>query len=265
MWRNCFQEWKLVQPLWRTLWGFLKNPHRTTPIETPYRTITWSNNPFLGHIPWKKHIISKGHMYPNVNCSPIHKRWTWKWSKCPSTNEWIKKLWYIYTMDYYSAIKKQWNWVICRDVDEPGVCHTEWNKLVGERQVLYVDAIWYIYISYGASLVAQMVHNLLVMLETWVWSLGQEDTLEEDMATHSSILAWRIPWTEEPGRLQSTGSQRIRHDWVTKHSTAYISLSNICNLEKWYKWTYLQGRNRDGDREWKYGLGEENEKIGMIT
>ena len=47
---------------------------------------------------------------------------------------------------------------------------------------------------------------------TWVQSLGQEDPLEEGMATHSSILAWRIPWTEEPGGLQSIGSQRVRHD-----------------------------------------------------
>ena len=50
------------------------------------------------------------------------------------------------------------------------------------------------------------------MRETQVQSLGQEDPLEKEMATHSSILAWRIPWTEEPGRVQSTGSQRIRHD-----------------------------------------------------
>ena len=48
--------------------------------------------------------------------------------------------------------------------------------------------------------------------ETWVQSLGGEDTLEECMATHSSIFAWRIPWTEEPGRLQSMGSQRVRHN-----------------------------------------------------
>ena len=48
--------------------------------------------------------------------------------------------------------------------------------------------------------------------ETWVRSLGREDPLEEDMATHSSILAWRIPWTEEPGGLQSVGSQRVRHN-----------------------------------------------------
>ena len=51
-----------------------------------------------------------------------------------------------------------------------------------------------------------------VMQETWVCSLGQEDPLERRMATHSSILAWRIPWTEEPGGLQSTGLQRVRHD-----------------------------------------------------
>ena len=63
-----------------------------------------------------------------------------------------------------------------------------------------------------ASLVAQVVKNLLAMWETWVQSLGWEDLLEEGMATHSSILAWRIPWTEENGELQSTGSQRVRHD-----------------------------------------------------
>ena len=58
---------------------------------------------------------------------------------------------------------------------------------------------------------AQLVKNLPAMWETWVQSQGWED-LEKGMATHSSILAWRIPWTEEPGRLQSIGSQRVRHD-----------------------------------------------------
>ena len=57
-----------------------------------------------------------------------------------------------------------------------------------------------------ASLVAQTVKNLSAVQETWVRSLDREDPLEEGMATHSSILAWRIPWTEEPGGLQSTGS-----------------------------------------------------------
>ena len=56
-----------------------------------------------------------------------------------------------------------------------------------------------------------MVKNLPAMQETWVRSLGEEDPLEKEMATYSSILAWRIPWTEEPGGLQSMGSQRVAH------------------------------------------------------
>ena len=63
-----------------------------------------------------------------------------------------------------------------------------------------------------ASLVSQMVKNLPAMQETKVRSLGQEDPLEKGMATHSSILACRIPWTEEPDRLQSMGLQRVRHN-----------------------------------------------------
>ena len=64
----------------------------------------------------------------------------------------------------------------------------------------------------GTSLVVQTVKRLLAMWETWLQSLGQEDPLEKEMATHSSTLAWKIPWTEEPGRLQSMGLQRVGHD-----------------------------------------------------
>ena len=67
-------------------------------------------------------------------------------------------------------------------------------------------------ISFWTSLVAQIVKRLSTMRETWVRSLGREDPLEKEMAIHSSIIAWKIPWTEEPGRLQSMGSQRVRHD-----------------------------------------------------
>ena len=63
-----------------------------------------------------------------------------------------------------------------------------------------------------ASLLAQLVKNLPAMWETWVRTLGQEDPMEKEMATHSNLLAWRIPWTEEPGGLQSMGSQRVRYD-----------------------------------------------------
>ena len=69
-----------------------------------------------------------------------------------------------------------------------------------------------------ASLLPQRVKHLSAVQETWVQSLGWEDALEEGMATHSSILVWRIPWTEKPGRLQSIGLQRVRHDSMTKHS-----------------------------------------------
>ena len=62
------------------------------------------------------------------------------------------------------------------------------------------------------NLVAQMAKSLPAMQETWVQSLGWEDPLEKEMATHSSIHAWRIPWTERPGGLQSMSSQRVRHD-----------------------------------------------------
>ena len=65
---------------------------------------------------------------------------------------------------------------------------------------------------YVTSLMAQMVKHLPTMRETQVQSLGQEDLLEKEMATHASILAWKIPWTEEPGRLQSMGKQRVGHN-----------------------------------------------------
>ena len=63
----------------------------------------------------------------------------------------------------------------------------------------------------GSSLVAQMVKNLPAMQKTWVRSLGREDPLEKEIATHSNVLAWRTSWTEEPGRLQSVGSQTVSH------------------------------------------------------
>ena len=69
------------------------------------------------------------------------------------------------------------------------------------------------------SLVAQTVKSLPAMQETWVQSLGQEDSLEKEMATHSSILAWEIPWTKEPGGLRAMRLQRVRHDQATNTFT----------------------------------------------
>ena len=70
----------------------------------------------------------------------------------------------------------------------------------------------YLVTDIGGFPVAQRLKHLSAMRETWVRSLGWEDSLEKETATHSSILAWRIPWIEEPGGLQSMGSERVRHD-----------------------------------------------------
>ena len=69
-----------------------------------------------------------------------------------------------------------------------------------------------LYLNIWTSLVAQLIKNLPAMQETWVQSLGREDALEKEMATHSNILAWKSPWTQEAGGLQSMGSQRVGHD-----------------------------------------------------
>ena len=81
------------------------------------------------------------------------------------------------------------------------------------------EGIGYLLQYSWASLVAQLVKNLPAMQETWVQSLGWEDPLEKGTAAHSSILAWRIPWTEEAGGLRSRGSQKVRHNWVTNTHT----------------------------------------------
>ena len=95
-----------------------------------------------------------------------------------------------------------------------------------------------------ASLIAQMIKNPPAMPQTWVQSLGQEDLLEEKMATHCSIAAWRIPWTEEPGRLQSMRSQRVEHDWaintftfIQVPSNSSNSLGRLSPVKAWWKYS----------------------------
>ena len=83
------------------------------------------------------------------------------------------------------------------------------------------------------SLVAQMVKRLSTMRETWVRSLGWEDLPEKEMAIHSSTIAWKIPWTEEPGRLQSMGSQRVGHDWaISLHFNLLLGTSRVVLVVK---------------------------------
>ena len=92
------------------------------------------------------------------------------------------------------------------------------------------------------SLVAEIVKNLLAVQDIQVQSLGWEDPLEDGMATHSGILPWKIPWTKEPGRLQSMGSQRVRHDWSDwvrprkkkeKRNGIFSLFSTLSSLVRW--------------------------------
>ena len=85
-------------------------------------------------------------------------------------------------------------------------------QFMGSQRVKHDCATELNSILVWTSLVAQMVKHLPTVWETWVQSLGWEDPLEKGKATHSSILAWRIPWTEDPGGLQSMGLQRVGHD-----------------------------------------------------
>ena len=102
--------------------------------------------------------------------------------------------------------------------EEPGGLQSMGSQRVGRGWV--TDTFTFTFTVYpGASLVAQMAKNLPAMQETQLWSLGGEDPLEKRMATHSSILAWEIPWLEESGGLQSIGSQRVRRNWVTNTFT----------------------------------------------
>ena len=102
---------------------------------------------------------------------------------------------------------------------------------------------------------AQTVKKLPVMQETWVWSLDWEDPLEKGMATHSSILAWRIPWTEEPGRIQLIGSQRVGHDWVT-FSSSHVWMWELDYKENWAPknwcfWTVMLEKTLESPLDWK--------------
>ena len=147
-----------------------------------------------------------------------------------SINRWIDKEVVVHIHNWILlSHKKECLWVSSDKVDEPRAYYTEWSESERERQILYSNICIYMesrkmvlenlftgqqWRSKG-GLAAQRLKRLPARRETRVQSLRREDPLEKEMATHSSILAWRIPWTEEPGRLQSTGSQRVGHNWAT--------------------------------------------------
>ena len=95
------------------------------------------------------------------------------------------------------------------------------------------------------SLVAQTVKRLSTMRDTRVWSLGWEDSLEKEMAIHSRTVAWKIPWTEEPGRLQPMESQRVGHDWATSLSRFTFMESRQMVLMNLFAGQQQRCRHRD--------------------
>ena len=104
--------------------------------------------------------------------------------------------------------------------------HADWKELVSKGYISY-DSI---YIMFRGFPDGSVVKNLPATQKTLVWSLGQEDPLEEEMATHSSIPAWRIPWPEEPDGLQSTGSQKTEQ--LSTHTGRYTH-THICTCKWW--------------------------------
>ena len=112
------------------------------------------------------------------------------------------------------------------------------------------------YKTKSPSLVAQMVKRLPTMRETRVQSQGREDLLEKEMVTHSSILAWKIPWMEKPGRLQSMGSQSVGHDWVTSLSYPGVwSAEGGRGMDSSCKYPPREGRLRFGKLKGRWGSG----------
>ena len=127
---------------------------------------------------------------------------------------------FLYPMSYKSSSKFScYNFIVCFD----SVAPVNFFTILGIQHVT----------------MAQTVKSLPAIWENWVQSLDPEDPLEKEMATHSSILAWKIPWTEKHGGLQSTGSRRVRHDWVTPLSFSFFSFTN---WEVWMECSFLNGK-----------------------
>ena len=117
---HCWPECKLVQPLWRTVRRFLK------------KLEIWPRNPTAGYTHPR---IERDTCTPTFMAALFTIARTWKQPRCPLADEWIRKLWYIYTMAYYSPIKKEHIWVSSNEVDETRACYTEWSKSERETPI----------------------------------------------------------------------------------------------------------------------------------
>ena len=147
----------------------------------------------------------------------------WCWEGLGAGGERDNREW-----DGWMAWPTRWTWVWVNYgswwwTGRPGVL-----RFTGLQRVGHDWTDWYMF------MVAQMVQDLTAMWETQVRSLGGEEPLEKELATHYSLLAWRIPWTEEPGGLWSMGSQRVGHNWATNthiYCTDILVIQNITCLQ----------------------------------
>ena len=154
-----------------------------------------------------------------VHCHSLYcssTQWTWVWV---NSRSW----WWTWRPGILQSMGSQ-------RVGHNWATELNWSLLPTSPDISSQSFSWTFLPSVQASLVAQRLKCLPPMRETWVQSLGQEDPLEKEMATHSSIIAWRIPWMEKPGRLQSTGSQRVGHNWATSPSppVQFSSVAQSC-------------------------------------
>ena len=172
---------------------------------------------------------------------------------CPYTEEWIHKWWNMHIMKYYPAAKmnKLQLFASVREGsgqgrDETRLAMSWWRLQLGDGSMqgyyqfspllytlkfptAYYDLLMFLCFPSGSN-----GKESSYMWDTQVRSLGQEDPLEKGMSTHSSILVWRIPWTEEPGGPQSMGLQRVGHDWVTNTFTLCVFIyTGIFCLHLW--------------------------------
>ena len=186
-----------MQQLWKTVPKFLKK----LKIELPYDPAI----PLLGIYPKELKAGCGRPVFPEAQFTIVNR---WKQPKRPLMKESINRMCHSLTMEYYSALQrkkilshaKKWMSFLT---------HYSFFSPSNASCKLLKRIFWS-----GASLVAQTVKNLPAMWETGVRYLGWEDPLEKGMVPHSSTLAWIIPWTEEPGGLQSIESQRVGQHWA---------------------------------------------------
>ena len=128
---HCWWKCKLVRPLWKTEWRFLKR----LKIEVPYNLAI----PLLGiYVKKVRTLIQRDACTTMFIAALFTVVKIWKQPRCPSTDKWIKKMWSIYTMEYYITINKEWDFAICNNLDGPGGYFAYWSKSDRERQILYV-------------------------------------------------------------------------------------------------------------------------------